>query len=125
MYVYDMQNELENIGRRNHNGYGFNMHATEFELKHTHIRCQQFLSQMKKQFISILSENPPVRLAIQIHFVFWLLMELEKRIQPKKNQQTMKKHFAAIKNSIIALTYRPGPEFPMSQRDACAQLQFF
>lgn len=38
-YVSDMQSEPENVGRRNHNGYGFNVHAREFELKknaHTH-----------------------------------------------------------------------------------------
>lgn len=27
------KSELENIGRHNHNGYGFNMHAREFKLK--------------------------------------------------------------------------------------------
>lgn len=70
--VCDMQNKLENIGRRNHNGYDFNMHAKEFKLKKTHKRAcdaSKFLSQMKKQFISMPSENPTVRLAIRIHFV--------------------------------------------------------
>lgn len=88
------KNELKNIGHSNYNGYGFNMHDREFKLKrntmntHTHSMPAQFLSQMKKQFISIPSINPSVRLAKQFHFVFWLLMKLN---QKKSIQRSTKK----------------------------------